>query len=73
MGEVIRDIDEIQIGEQKFKIELNHSTTENDKFEIHLQNNKFRLAIPQKEFLQMASCFILAKKQLDILKRRQEK
>jgi hypothetical protein len=70
MGERIKDIDKIRIGESEFKIELNHSTSEHGKYEIHLQNDKFRLAIPESEFLQMASCFVLAKKQMDILKKR---
>lgn len=71
MGEKIKDIDKIQIGSTTFNIELNHSTTEQGSCEIHIQNEKFRLALPEKEFLQMASCFVLAKKQMDLLKKRQ--
>ncbi|MDE7313087.1 MAG: hypothetical protein K2N87_15920 [Eubacterium sp.] len=70
MGEIIKTIENIQIGNTKLKIELNHSTTGHEKYEIHIQNDKFRLALPEKDFLQMASCFVLAKKQMDLLKRR---
>ena len=71
MGEIIKTIDNIQIGNTKLNIELNHSTSEQGNYEIHIQNEKFRLALPEKEFLQMASCFVLARKQMDQLKRRQ--
>ncbi len=39
------------------------------KYEIHIQNDKVRLALSEKDFLQMASVIVLAKKQLDIIKR----
>ena len=70
MGEIIKVVDEIIIGDAQLMIELNQSTTSSEYKEIHIQNDKFRLAIPENEFLQMASCFLLAKKQMDILKHR---
>lgn len=68
MGDVIRKISEIQIGGATLDVELNHSTRSNGFRDIHLQNDKFRLEISENEFLQMAACVLLAKKQFDILK-----
>lgn len=70
MGEIIKNIGCIQIGKSIVDVELNHSTQSDEKYEIHIQNDKFRLALPEKEFLQMASAVLLAKKQLDIIKRK---
>lgn len=70
MGEVIRDVDTINIGQNQLKIELNHSTKERGEYEIHIQDDHFRLAVTEREFLQMCSCFVLARKQMDILKGR---
>lgn len=71
MGEKIKDIGKIQLGNSKLNVELNHSTQGDENYEIHIQNDKFRLALQEKEFLQMASAVLLAKKQLDIIKRKE--
>lgn len=68
MGDVIRKISEITIGKEKFDIELNHSARGSEYRDIHIQNDKFRLEIPENEFLQMASCIILAKRQFEVIK-----
>lgn len=72
MGEKIKDIGCIQLGKSNLVVELNHSTQENEKYEIHIQDDKFRLALSEKDFLQMASAVLLAKKQMDIIKRKNE-
>ena len=72
MGEIIRKIEKIRIGGSEFDIELNKSTASKDKREIHVQNEKFRLALDEKEFVQMACAVLLAKKQFDILKGRKQ-
>ena len=68
MGEIIRNIKEISLGGGRFMIELNHSTQHNGKREIHIQNKSFRLSVPETEFLQMATCVLLAKRQLELIK-----
>lgn len=70
MGEKIKDIGKIHLGTSDLAIELNHGTRQNEKYEIHIQNDKVRLALSEKDFLQMASAVVLAKKQLDIIKRK---
>jgi hypothetical protein len=72
MGEVIRDVDTIDIGKNKLKIELNHSTRERGEYEIHIQDDHFRLAVTEREFLQICSCFVLARKQMYILKGKED-
>ena len=68
MGEKIRDLGKIKIGNSEFVIELNHSASGSHYRDIHIQNDKFRLEIPENEFLQMAACMQVAKKQLKIIK-----
>lgn len=72
MGEKIKDIGKISLGNSDFVVELNHGTREGEKYEIHLQNDKFRLALSEKDFLQMTSAVILAQKQLNIMKKREK-
>lgn len=68
MGQVIRKIGEISIGDKHFDIELNHSASGGNYRDIHIQNSSFRLEIPENEFLQMAACVLLARKQYDLIK-----
>lgn len=68
MGEVIRKLNELQIGAERFDIELNNSTSTEGEREIHIQNPSFRLAVPESEFLQMCAAVLLAEKQLERIK-----
>ena len=68
MGSVIKNIEKIKIGGSEFCIELNKSVTHKNERDIHIQNENFRLELPEKEFVQMTCAVLLAKKQLDILK-----
>lgn len=68
MGDIIRKITDIKLGGSAFEIELNRSTRGHGLYDIHLQNKNFRLEMPEDEFLQMASCILLAKRQLDVIK-----
>lgn len=68
MGELIRKVSEIKLGNDTFAVELNESTTDTGYKDIHIQNDKFRLSIPQNEFMQMAACVLLAEKQLGLIK-----
>ncbi len=68
MGEKIKKIAEIQLGGNRFDIELNHSTSTVGEREIHLQNDCFRVAFSEHEFLQLASGILLARRQLQQIK-----
>lgn len=69
MGEKIRDLSKINIGGADLLIELNHSVSRKRKYDIHIQNEKFRMELPDKEFLQIASSVLLAKKNLENIKK----
>lgn len=68
MGQVIKKVGEISIGGEVFEIELNHSAKGDIYRDIHIQNRKLRLEVPENEFLQMAACVLLAKKQYELIK-----
>lgn len=72
MGEIIKVLDKIKICDSEFDVELNHGTACQEEREIHIQNKNMRLAMPEREFLQMASAVLLAKRQLDIIKGKNE-
>lgn len=55
MGEKIRDISRVRLRGMDFLIELNDGTVKSRKPQyIHLQNERFRLALSDSEFIQMA-------------------
>ncbi len=68
MGEKIRDLAEIRMGGADLMIELNHSVSQNYKYDIHVQNEKFRMEFTDKDFLQIASNILLAKRNFENLK-----
>lgn len=55
MGEKIRDLERVRLNDMDFLIELNDGTVKARKPQyIHLQNKRFRLALSDREFIQMA-------------------
>lgn len=68
MGQIIRVVDKIKIGGTDFEVKLNHSVRGRKFRDVHIQNKTFRLEMPENEFMKMAACVLLAKKQFDILK-----
>ena len=68
MGEIIKKLGNINVKEKLFDVELNEPTHLGAKREIHIQNDSFRLALSESDFLKMSACILLAKKQLGIIK-----
>lgn len=68
MGEVIRKISEVRLGGKEYTVELNHAPSEGGEQEIHIQNEAFRLALPESDFLRMCATVLLAKKHLEQIK-----
>lgn len=65
MGERLYDISEIKLKDMSLKIELNDGTAESKKPQyIHLQNDRFRLALSDSEYVQMAIAIRAASKKL---------
>lgn len=63
MGERIKDLAKVKIGNTDFKIELNKAYYANESYDIHLQCDKGRIGLNDREFLKLAICFMAAKKQ----------
>lgn len=65
MGERLYDISEIKLKDMSLKVELNDGTAESKKPQyIHLQNDRFRLALSDSEYVQMAIAIRAASKKL---------
>lgn len=63
MGERIKDLAKAKVGNTDFKIELNKSYYANGNYDIHLQCDKGRIGLSDREFLKLATCFMAAKEQ----------
>ena len=68
MGELIKNVGRLHIGNDDFNIEINESASHDKYRDIHIQNDKFRVSVNEKEFLQMAAAVLLARKQLHLMK-----
>lgn len=68
MGEKIRDIKEITLCGSKLMVELNKGYKKNDGDVFHIQNDKFRYLIKEKDFLKFAGLVLRAESEFDYLK-----
>lgn len=68
MGELIKKIGRIPLAGSSLDVELNKPSSGGHYRDIHIQNESFRLEIPENEFLSMAACVLLAKRQFDVMK-----
>lgn len=65
MGEKIKVIDTVNLENMKFDVELNDGSAASKKpLHIHLQNDRFRLDLPDYSFMQMAIAVCTAKRKL---------
>lgn len=65
LGEKLYDISEIKLRDMAMKIELNDGTAASKKPQyIHLQNDRFRLALSDREYVEMAVAVRTAAKKL---------
>lgn len=71
MGEKIKDLEKITIGNMDFNIELNEGNKA-EKYNIHIQSDRINLAYKDFNFIKFAACFLAAKKRLEILKKIKE-
>lgn len=67
MGNKISTLTALKLGGISFDVELNEPT-KNEKFDIHIQNERLKLFFKDKEFCKFAACFIAAQKRFDVLK-----
>lgn len=64
MGELIRKLGEVKIGNTDLDVELNKSTRRNAKYDIHIQCSKVRLSITEKDLCKLAADIIYANDKL---------
>lgn len=67
MGTKLCELDTISIGKNIFKIELNEGNKE-EKYNIHIQNETFKLCYKEEEFALLVAAFLVAKKKFNKLK-----
>ena len=60
MGEKIRDIHPIKIGNSSLMIELNEGYTASEGRLIHIQNKKFRYLLRESDFYHLSSMVMRA-------------
>ena len=68
MGEVLKILKETKLGGGKFLIEQNEPLAETGPRVIHIQNEKFRMEMPEVEFLKIAGAVAWARKRFDVMK-----
>lgn len=64
MGEKIKDLETIKIGNTEFTVELNKGTGNHGRYDFHIQNSKCRLNVSEKDFYKMACGILAAESQL---------
>lgn len=64
MGEKIRDLTKISLGQNKFIIELNEALGKGLEKQIHIQNKHFRFECSESEFYTLAVGIIVAAKKM---------
>ncbi|MCR5720321.1 MAG: hypothetical protein K6F84_07115 [Lachnospiraceae bacterium] len=55
MGEKIKKIKTIHIGDEEFEVELNAPESVNGEEIIHIQNDKYRFACSKSDFVDIAT------------------
>ena len=64
MGEIIKKIEKIRIGNSSFWVEKNKGTHSEGIYDIHIQNDRFRLNITEDDFIKMSACILYARENL---------
>lgn len=69
MGEIIKKLNEIKVGDNEFVIELNKGTRTDGKYDIHIQSMRFRLNMSEQDFCKIACCIMYANENLNHYKK----
>ena len=68
MGEVLKVLKEIKLGDSKFLIEQNAPMTKQGSKVMHIQNEKFRMEMPEPEFLKLVGAIAYARRNFESMK-----
>ena len=71
MGNKIKDLDTIEMGGQKYCVELNGGTKK-ENFDIHIQNDKINICMKDYEYSQLVTALFVAKKRMERFKKKYE-
>jgi hypothetical protein len=71
MGNKIKELSEIEMGNQKYIVELNGGTKK-EKFDIHIQNKKVNICLKDYEFAQFVTSILVANRRMERFKKRYE-
>lgn len=64
MGEKIKDIKTIQIGNSSLNVELNEATVKGGNKWIHVQNNFVRVQFSENDFIKILACILKSEERL---------
>lgn len=65
MGELIKKLNKIKIGNTELVIEKNKGTQPGCKYDIHIQNDHLRLNLSEQDFCKIACCIMYANENLN--------
>ncbi len=68
MGEKIKDIGKFKLNDREYLIELNKPLSKGGSRMIHLQNDSFRYALTERNFLKIVGSLVKGKYQLQNMK-----
>lgn len=71
MGELIRNLKEIRLGQDRFMLELNEGYSKSRGQIIHIQNKDFRYVLTEKDFLHLSAVILKAKDNMDYFKNKE--
>lgn len=71
MGNKIKDLATVEIGGQKYSVELNGGTKK-EKFDIHIQNDKINICLKDFEYSQLVTALCVAQKRMERFKKKYE-
>ena len=69
MGEIIKKIGKIHIGDSEFDVELNEANYFNGEKIIHVQNERVRYAFDETDFVKVVTSILKAEDHLNYYKR----
>lgn len=71
MGNKIKDLATIEMGGQKYCVELNGGTKK-ENFDIHIQNEKINICMKDYEYSQFVTALLVAQKRMERFKKKYE-
>lgn len=71
MGNKIKDLANIEMGGQRYCVELNGGTKK-EKFDIHIQNKNISICMKDYEYSELVAALLVAQKRMERFKKKYE-